>query len=61
MEDQETTLTIENLQAIIDAMALIKRNDRSDYFKAYYTEVVMRLWEKHQELLYMKINKNQKQ
>ena len=61
MEDQETTLTIENLQAIIDAMALIKPNDRSNYFKAYYTEVVMRLWEKHQELLYMKINKNQKQ
>jgi hypothetical protein len=60
MEDQETTLTIENLQAIIDAMALIKPNDRSNYFKAYYTEVVMRQWEKQQELLYMKINKKKR-
>ncbi len=60
MKDQNTTLTIENLQAISDAMALIKPNDRSDYFKAYYMEVVMRLWEKQQELVYENQQKKRK-
>jgi len=60
MKDQNTTLTIENLQAISEAMALIKPNDRSDYFKAYYMEVVMRLWEKQQELVYENQQKKRK-
>jgi len=60
MKDQNTTLTFENLQAISDAMALIKPNDRSDYFKAYYMEVVMRLWEKQQELVYENQQKKRK-
>jgi hypothetical protein len=60
MKEQNTTLTIENLQAISDAMALIKPNDRSDYFKAYYMEVVMRLYEKQQELVYENQQKKRK-
>jgi hypothetical protein len=60
MKDQNTTLTIENLQAISEAMALIKPNDRSDYFKAYYMEVVMRLYEKQQELVYENQQKKRK-
>lgn len=40
---KNTTLTQENLQAIYTAMQVIKENDRSDYFKNYYTEVVERL------------------
>jgi hypothetical protein len=37
------TLTIENLERIIYAMNQIKEIDRSDYFKRYYFEVVLRL------------------
>jgi hypothetical protein len=37
------TLTIENLKRIIYAMNQIKEIDRSDYFKRYYFEVVLRL------------------
>lgn len=40
---KNTTLTQENLQAIYTAMQVIKENDRSDYFKNYYTEVAERL------------------
>jgi hypothetical protein len=36
-------LTIENLERIIYAMNQIKEIDRSDYFKRYYFEVVLRL------------------
>ena len=37
------TLTIENLQRILNSMNQIKEIDRSDYFKRYYFEVVLRL------------------
>ncbi len=37
------TLTIENLQAIFDAMSKIKPIDQSEYFRQYYAEVVRRL------------------
>jgi hypothetical protein len=41
----ETTLTMENLLAIFQAMDRIKPIDRSDYFNNYYQEVVGRLQE----------------
>ena len=37
------TLTIENLERIKFSMDQIKEIDRSDYFKRYYFEVVLRL------------------
>lgn len=37
------TLTYENLKAILESMDRIKENDRSDYFKKYYLEVVLRM------------------
>jgi hypothetical protein len=37
------TLTIENLERILYSMQQIKEIDRSDYFKRYYFEVVLRL------------------
>jgi hypothetical protein len=37
------TLTIENLERILNSMNQIKEIDRSDYFKRYYFEVVLRL------------------
>jgi hypothetical protein len=37
------TLTIENLERILFSMNQIKEIDRSDYFKRYYFEVVLRL------------------
>ena len=39
----ETTLTMENLLAIFQAMDRIKPIDRSDYFNNYYQEIVRRL------------------
>jgi hypothetical protein len=39
----ETTLTMENLLAIFQAMDRIKPIDRSDYFNNYYREIVERL------------------
>jgi hypothetical protein len=39
----ETTLTMENLLAIFQAMDRINPIDRSDYFNNYYQEVVRRL------------------
>ena len=39
----ETTLTMENLLAIFQAMARIKPIDRSDYFNNYYQEIVRRI------------------
>jgi hypothetical protein len=41
----ETTLTMENLLAIFQAMDRIKPIDRSDYFNNYYREIVSRLQE----------------
>ena len=41
----ETSLTIENLLAIFQAMDRIKPIDRSDYFNDYYQEIVSRLSE----------------
>jgi hypothetical protein len=39
----ETSLTMENLLAIFQAMDRIKPIDRSDYFNNYYQEIVRRL------------------
>jgi len=39
----ETTLTIENLLAIFQAMDRIKPIDRSEYFNNYYHEIVRRI------------------
>lgn len=39
----ETSLTMENLLAIFQAMDRIKPIDRSDYFNNYYQEIVSRL------------------
>ena len=41
----ETTLTMENLLAIFQAMDRIKPIDRSEYFNDYYREIVSRLSE----------------
>ena len=41
----ETSLTMENLLAIFQAMDRIKPIDRSDYFNDYYREIVSRLSE----------------
>jgi hypothetical protein len=45
-----TTLTLENIEAIIQAMNKIKPIDRSEYFNNYYAEVV----ERRSDLLYIK-------
>lgn len=42
---ENTTYTLENLQAIFDAMQVIKDKDRSDYFRNYYIEVINRFFE----------------
>jgi len=39
----ETTLTMENLLAIFQAMARIEPIDRSEYFNNYYHEIVRRI------------------
>jgi uncharacterized protein (DUF2236 family) len=41
----KTTLTMENLLAIFQAMDRIKPIDRSEYFNDYYREIVSRLQE----------------
>ena len=41
----ETTLTMENLLAIFQAMDRIDPIDRSEYFNDYYQEIVSRLSE----------------
>ena len=41
----ETSLTMENLLAIFQAMDKIKPIDRSEYFNDYYSEIVSRLQE----------------
>jgi hypothetical protein len=45
-----TTLTLENIEAIIQAMDKIKPIDRSEYFNNYYAEVI----ERRSDLLYIK-------
>jgi hypothetical protein len=45
-----TTLTLENIEAIIQAMNKIKPIDRSEYFNNYYGEVI----ERRADLLYIK-------
>lgn len=42
------TLTVENLEAIQDAMGLISEIDRSDYFNNYYKEVCERINQAHE-------------
>ena len=37
------TLTVENLERILYSMNQIKEIDRSQYFKRYYFEVVLRI------------------
>lgn len=41
----ETTLTIENLKAIYEAMSKIQEIDQSKYFKQYLDEVETRIKE----------------
>jgi hypothetical protein len=45
-----TTLTLENIEAIIQAMNKIKRIDRSEYFNNYYAELI----ERRADALYLK-------
>ena len=54
----KTTLTMENLLAIFQAMDRIKPVDRSDYFNDYYREIVNRLQEqeKVKEWIESKVN-----
>jgi hypothetical protein len=40
----ETTLTLENIEAIIQAMNKIKHSDRSGYFNNYYAELKYRIY-----------------
>ena len=40
-----STLTLENLLEIYEAMSKIKPIDRSDYFNQYYNEVLNRIKE----------------
>ncbi len=40
----QTTLTLENIQAIICAMDKIKHSDRSGYFNNYYAELKYRIY-----------------
>jgi hypothetical protein len=46
----ETTLTLENIDAIIQAMNKIKKIDRSEYFNNYYAELI----ERRSDALYLK-------
>jgi hypothetical protein len=39
-----TTLTLENIEAIIEAMDKIKPIDRSEYFNNYYAELKYRIY-----------------
>ena len=48
--NMNTTLTLENIDAIIQAMNKIKPIDRSEYFNNYYAEVI----ERRSDLLYIK-------
>jgi hypothetical protein len=43
-----TTLTLENIQAIICAMDKIKHSDRSGYFNNYYAELKYRIYAEQQ-------------
>ena len=54
----DTTLTMENLLAIFQAMDRIKPIDRSEYFNDYYREIVSRLSEqaKVNEWIESKVN-----
>jgi hypothetical protein len=61
----QTTLTLENLQCIYDAMSKIKEIDRSNYFNQYFKEEKTRVEEEKvlvniNKLLgeYSKINEN---
>jgi hypothetical protein len=45
-----TTLTLENIDAIIQAMNKIKNIDRSEYFNNYYAELI----ERRSDIIYLK-------
>lgn len=51
---KDTTLTLENLQAIYAAMQAIDEKDKSEYFLDYYYEVVNLIAQE-----YLKRNKNE--
>jgi hypothetical protein len=53
-----TTLTLENIEAIIQAMDKIKPIDRSQCYNEYYDEL---LWRKKNELLWPKETDRDKQ
>jgi hypothetical protein len=46
----ETTLTIQNLKAIYEAMSKIKDIDQSEYFKQYFEEVDNRIKEQYEQI-----------
>ena len=43
-----TTLTLENINGIIQAMNKIKHSDRSDFFIQYYAELKYRIYAEEQ-------------
>ena len=45
-----TTLTLENINAIIQAMNKIRNIDKSEYFNNYYAELI----ERRADLIYLK-------
>jgi hypothetical protein len=47
------TLTIENLQAIYEAMSKIQVLDRSLFFEQYYNEVIVRMGEAESTKAYL--------
>lgn len=54
----ETTLTMENLLVIFQAMDRIKPIDRSEYFNNYYQELISRLQTESKVKEWIEVNLN---
>ena len=48
MKQMKTSLTLENITGIIQAMDKIKHSDRSDFFIQYYAELKYRIYAEEQ-------------
>ena len=48
IKQMETSLTLENITGIIQAMNKIKHSDRSDFFIQYYAELKYRIYAEEQ-------------
>jgi hypothetical protein len=48
IKQMETSLTLENINGIIQAMDKIKHSDRSDFFIQYYAELKYRIYAEQQ-------------